>query len=138
MFTSANVVPPYALGYGVGASFQNSEWQNTIFSDNVPDYNDASFVSQTVATTMVPGQTYSVSVTMRNTGASTWTPDGDYQLASENLPDNQRWGLNRVNLTTTVPPGSDATFNFTLTAPATGSHSSNGAWCSRVWKGLAP
>jgi len=123
MFTSANVVPAYALGYYVGSSFQNSEWQNTIFSDNVPEQNDASFVSQTVATTMVPGQTYNVSVTMRNTGTSTWTPDGDYQLASENLPDNQRWGLNRVNLTTTVLPGSDATFNFTVTAPATGSHS---------------
>jgi YD repeat-containing protein len=123
MFTSANAVPAYALGYSVGASFQNSEWQNTIFSDNVPEHNDASFVSQTVATTMVPGQTYSVSVTMRNTGASTWTPDGDYQIASENLPDNQRWGLNRVNLSTTVPPGCDATFNFTVTAPATGSHS---------------
>jgi YD repeat-containing protein len=123
MFTSNNPVPGYALGFGLGASWQDTEWQNTIFSDNMPEHNDASFVSQTVPTTMVPGQTYSVSVTMRNTGASTWTPDGDYQLASENLPDNQRWGLNRVNLTTTVLPGSDATFNFTVTAPATGSHS---------------
>jgi YD repeat-containing protein len=123
LFTSTNALPAYPFGYSLGASFQNTEWQNTIFSDNMPEQNDASFVSQTVATTMVPGQNYSVSVTMRNTGASTWTPDGDYQLASENLPDNQRWGLNRVNLTTTVPPGSDATFNFTVTAPATGSHS---------------
>jgi YD repeat-containing protein len=124
MFTSANAVPAYALGFSVGASFQNSEWQNTIFSDNVPEHNDASFVSQTVPATMVPGQAYSVTVTMRNTGASTWTPDGDYQLASENLPDNQTWGLNRVNLTTTVLPGSDATFNFTVTAPTTpGSYS---------------
>jgi|GEM_PF-1178544 len=123
MFTSANPVPAYALGYSVGASFQNSEWQNTLFSDNVPEYNNASFVSQTVPATMVPGQNYSVTVTMRNTGASTWTPDGDYQLASENLPDNQRWGINRVNLTTIVLPGSDATFSFTVTAPATGSHS---------------
>ncbi len=123
MFTSANPVPAYALGYGVGASFQNSEWQNTLFSDNVPEHNNASFVSQTVPATMVPGQNYSVTVTMRNTGASTWTPDGDYQLASENLPDNQRWGIDRVNLTTIVLPGSDATFSFTVTAPATGSHS---------------
>jgi len=123
MFTSNNVLPPYAMGYSLGMSFQNSEWQNTIFSDNVPEFNDASFVSQTVPATMVPGQNYSVTVTMRNTGASTWTPDGDYQLGSENLPDSTRWGLNRVNLTTTVRPGSDATFNFTVTAPAAGSHS---------------
>jgi len=119
MFTSTNVVPAYALSYSLGSSYQNSEWQNTIFSDNVPEQNDASFVSQTVPAIMVPGQNYSVTVTMRNTGASTWTPDGDYQLASENLPDNQRWGLNRVNLTTTVLPGSDAIFNFTVIAPAT-------------------
>lgn len=123
MFTSTNTIPAYALGYSLGMSFQNSEWQNTIFSDNAPEHNDASFVSQTVPTTMVPGQNYSVSVTMRNTGASTWTPDGDYQLGSENLPDNTRWGLSRVNLSTIVPPGSDGTFSFTVTAPTAGSHS---------------
>lgn len=123
MFTSANLLPAYALSFSLGASFQNSEWQNTIFTDNIPDFNNASFVAQTVPATMVPGQTYSVSVTMRNNGASTWTPDGDYQLASENLPDNQRWGPSRINLTSTVLPGSDGTFSFTVTAPATGSHS---------------
>ncbi len=123
MFTSANVLPAYALDFGLSASFQNSEWQNTVFSDNLPEQNDAAFVSQTVAATMVPGQTYNVSVKMRNTGASTWTPDGDYQLAAENLPDNQRWGPSRVNLTTTVLPGATGTFSFTVTAPATGSHS---------------
>ncbi|MGH9968613.1 MAG: Ig-like domain-containing protein, partial [Pyrinomonadaceae bacterium] len=119
MFTSAAALPAYPLSFSLGASFQNSEWQNTIFSDNVPEHNDAAFVSQTVPATMVPGQSYSASLTMRNTGASTWTPDGDYQLASENLSDNQRWGLSRVNLTTTVAPGSDAIFNFNVTAPAT-------------------
>jgi phosphatidylethanolamine-binding protein (PEBP) family uncharacterized protein len=60
---------------------------------------------------------------MRNTGASTWTPDGDYQLASENPADTQRWGINRVNLNSIVLPGSDGTFSFTVTAPATGTHS---------------
>ncbi len=122
-FTSTNAVPANPLGFSLGLSFQNSEWQNTMFTDNVPEHNDAAFVSQTVPATMVPGQTYSVTVTMRNTGASTWTPDGDYQLGSENLSDNTRWGMSRVNLTSIVPPGSDATFNFTVTAPAAGSHS---------------
>ena len=123
MFTSSNAVPAYALGFSLGASFQNSEWQNTIFSDNVAEQNDATFVSQIVPATMVPGQTYNVSVTMKNTGASTWTPDGDYQLASENLADNQRWELSRINLPTTVLPGATGTFSFAVTAPATGSHS---------------
>ena len=123
MFTSPNPLPPYPFGFSFAMSFQNSEWQNTILSDNVPEHNDAAFVSQTVPATMVPGQNYNVSVTMRNTGASTWTPDGDYQLGSENLSDNTRWGMSRVNLTSIVPPGADATFNFTVTAPAAGSHS---------------
>jgi len=122
-YTSTNPVPAPAMGFSVSMSFQNTEWQITQFSDNVPEHNDAAFVSQTVPTTMTPGQTYNVSVTMRNTGASTWTPDGDYQLGAENLSDNTRWGMSRVNLTSIVPPGSDATFNFTVTAPAAGSHS---------------
>jgi hypothetical protein len=73
VFTSGNTLPSYPLGYYVSASPQNTEWQNTVFSDNLPEQNDASFVSQTVPTTMVPGQNYAVAVTMRNTGASTWT-----------------------------------------------------------------
>lgn len=123
LFASPNAIPTYLLGFNLGASFQNSEWQTTIFSDNVPEHNEAAFVAQTVPSTMIPGQSYSVSVTLRNTGSSTWTPDGDYQLASENLQDNQRWGLSRVNLTTTVLPGSDGVFNFMVTAPTAGSHS---------------
>src|SRR5574341_864805 len=119
LFTSANSLPVYPLSFSLGASFQNSEWKSSIFSDNVPEHNDAQFISQTVPATMTPGQTYNISVTMRNTGASTWTPDGDYQLGSENLTDNQTWGLSRVNLNSTVLPGSDATFNFNVTAPAT-------------------
>ena len=122
-FTSTNAVPAYPLGFSLGMSFQNSEWQNTMFSDNVPEHNDAAFVSQTVPATMTPGQTYSVNVTMRNTGTSTWTPDGDYQLGAENLPDNTRWGMSRVNLNAIVRPGEDATFSFMVTAPAAGSHS---------------
>jgi YD repeat-containing protein len=117
MFTSTNALPAYPLSFSLGASFQNSEWQSTIFSDNLPEHNDAAFISQTVPTTMTPSQSYNVSVTMRNTGASTWTPDGDFQLGAENLSDNQTWGLNRVNLGTPVVPGSDATFNFAVTAP---------------------
>src|SRR5437879_3068277 len=35
--------------------------------------NDAGVVSRSVPTVMAPGQTYAVSVTMQNTGGSTWT-----------------------------------------------------------------
>ena len=85
-----------------------------------PGVNNAAFVAQSVPTTMTAGNSYSVWVTMRNTGTTTWTSD-TYRLGSQNPQDNWTWGLNRVYLPagTTVPPGSDYTFYFTVTAPST-------------------
>jgi hypothetical protein len=79
--------------------------------------NDAAFVTQNVPTTMNPGQAYSASIRMRNTGSSTW--NSSYKLSSENPAGNLTWGLNSLNLPTSVLPGSEVTFNFTLTAPST-------------------
>ena len=47
---------------------------------------------------------YTVSVTMRNSGTTTWAP-GSHVLGSENPVDNVTWGLSRVALTTSVAPG---------------------------------
>jgi hypothetical protein len=68
---------------------------------------------------MDAGYNYGVWVTMRNTGTTTWTSDS-YRLGSQNPQDNWTWGLNRVYLPagTTVPPGHDYTFYFTVTAPS--------------------
>ena len=68
---------------------------------------------------MNAGQSYSVSVTMYNSGTTTWTSD-TYRLGSQNPQDNYTWGTNRVYLPagTTVPPGYSYTFYFTVTAPA--------------------
>jgi RHS repeat-associated protein len=81
--------------------------------------NNAQFISQSVPATMTPGQTYAVSITMRNTGGTTWTAATDYKLGSENPPNNGTWGLGRVLLTGPVAPGQDAVFSFNVTAPAT-------------------
>ena len=43
--------------------------------------NNAVLVSQSVPTTMVAGTAYAVSVTMRNTGTLTWSPNAAYYLA---------------------------------------------------------
>jgi Zn-dependent metalloprotease len=85
-----------------------------------PGSNNATFVSQSVPTTMVAGQSYSVSVTMNNSGTTTWTSDV-YKLGSQNPQDNTLWGGARIYLPagTTVPPGSNYTFYFTVTAPST-------------------
>jgi hypothetical protein len=80
--------------------------------------DNAAFVSQSVASSMTTGQTYNVSVTMQNTGTTTWAA-GTYKLGSQNPTDNTTWGLNRVNLASSVAPGSNGVFSFTVTAPAT-------------------
>ena len=69
-------------------------------------------------TLMFPGQTYNVTVVMRNTGETKWTSAGNYFLGSQNPQDNQNFQRSRVPLPNTVPPGGQAVFNFTVTAPS--------------------
>ncbi len=78
----------------------------------------AEFVSQTVPSAMDPGQTYSVSVTMKNTGSTAWAP-GSYKLGSQNPQDNTTWGPSRAELAASVAPGNNGTFTFDVTAPST-------------------
>ena len=84
--------------------------------------NGAEYVTQSVKTSMYAGESYDVSVTMRNTGNSTWPAGSAFRLGSQNLQDNMTWGLNRVMLTSSVPPGAQVTFNFTVWAPGPGKH----------------
>jgi hypothetical protein len=80
--------------------------------------NNATFVSQTVPTSMTTGQSYSVSVTMQNTGTTTWTPN-TYKLGTQNPQDNTTWGSNRATLQNSVAPSANATFTLNITAPLT-------------------
>jgi len=83
--------------------------------------NAAAFVAQTVPSTMAPGSTHTVSITMRNTGSTTWTEANQYRLSSRGPRDNMIWGLNRVALAPgdAVDPGENHTFTFDVTAPTT-------------------
>jgi putative Ig domain-containing protein/matrixin/fibronectin type III domain protein/Ig-like domain-containing protein len=78
--------------------------------------NNSAFVSQSVPSSLQAGQAATVSVTMRNTGSTTWFA-GSYFLGSQNPADNTIWGLNRVGLAASVAPGAQTTFTFTITAP---------------------
>ncbi len=81
--------------------------------------NGAEFVSQTVEMTMIAGGKQTVSITMKNTGATTWTAKGGYSLGSQNPQDNFIWGGGRVYLrpSDSVAPQQAKTFRFTITAP---------------------
>ncbi len=82
--------------------------------------NKSVFVSQNVPNAMIAGETYVVSVTMKNTGTTTWTTSGEYKLGSQNPQDNRIWGFGRVELkqNENIPPGQTKTFTFSVTAPA--------------------
>jgi hypothetical protein len=87
----------------------------------VPGPPDAAFVSRSVPTTMTAGQQYAVSVTMRNSGGTTWTPGTFYRLGAINPHDNANWGMNRIALAAgdSVAPGQVRTFSWTVRAPTT-------------------
>ena len=83
-----------------------------------PPTNNADFVSQDGPSTMTAGQTYSITVVMRNSGTSTWSPTS-HRLGSQNPQDNTTWGTHRVSLSSSVAPGATAPFTFNVTAPTT-------------------
>ncbi|HEL5321987.1 RHS repeat domain-containing protein [Stenotrophomonas maltophilia] len=82
-----------------------------------PEYHASIFAGQSVPTTMVVGQRYNVSVSMRNTGTLVWTAAQNVNLGSQNPGDNWTWGLHRVPTPGSVGEGQTATYNFTVTAP---------------------
>jgi uncharacterized membrane protein len=77
--------------------------------------NNAAFISQTVPATLNAGQSASVTVTMNNNGTTTWAA-GTYSLQSQT---GATWNISRVNLASSVAPGSNGSFTFTITAPDT-------------------
>jgi len=77
-------------------------------SINIPEFE----------TTLDPGETISVSVTVTNTGTSSWTAARGYKLASRNPVLNTTWGLNRVEMgSDSIVEGEKKTFTFDITAP---------------------
>jgi hypothetical protein len=88
--------------------------------------SNAAFVSQSVPSPMRATQQREVSVTMKNTGPTTWSPGGanPFRLGSQNPQDNSVWGTGRVDVPAEVAPGDEATFRFAVIAPTSmGSYS---------------
>ncbi|MGB9992922.1 NBR1-Ig-like domain-containing protein, partial [Massilia sp. SM-13] len=79
--------------------------------------NAAEFVSQTPLSNLYTNEKRSITITMRNTGTTTWQP-GAVMLMADNPEDNQRWGVARIPLAAAVAPEAEASFTFDVTAPA--------------------
>lgn len=90
----------------------------------VPDqYDNASYLSQSTPGVMIPGQSYGVSVSMKNTGRSVWS-QGNYSLKLINVNEStvKTWSVSSVDVNSTVSPGNEVIFNFTIIAPVDGSY----------------
>jgi cysteine-rich repeat protein len=88
---------------------------------SAPPGSNAALVSDTIPTTMHPGERLIVQVVMQNTGASdpanTWTTSSPiYSLVRLTTPN---FGWDRRDVNVAVPVGSNHTFTFVLTAPTT-------------------
>lgn len=93
---------------------------NLVIPVTAPAAYDAEFVSQTVPSVLVTGQTAQVSITMRNTGTNVWTAANDYKLGSQNPQDNATWGVGRLSLlpSDSISTNATKTFTFNIVAPA--------------------
>ena len=83
----------------------------------------ATWVDDTIPRVMAAGQTYPVTVTVRNDGWDTWSEGSAYRLGyatvnSGVIPVNGDYGPQRATLPASVIPGATTTFSFNLTAPA--------------------
>ena len=68
-----------------------------------------------------PGTQFQCTIRAYNNGDLPWSPGDRYKLGSQEPPDNQRWGLGGVDLTSTVAQVGESYFDFvfTCTAPST-------------------
>ena len=82
--------------------------------------SNAVYLRQEVPENMNPGETATVSITMRNTGQSTWTDSDNYMLGSWNPEDNNTWDIKRVALDQgeQIAPNENKIFEFEITAPS--------------------
>jgi pimeloyl-ACP methyl ester carboxylesterase len=83
--------------------------------------SNAVWAGTSVPQVMNPGTSYNASITMQNTGTTTWIPTGTnpFRLGTPTPEDNWIWGSNRQNVLGAVLPGTQTTFSFPVNAPTT-------------------
>jgi hypothetical protein len=128
---SSSTGPVYNVNWPVTSTHAgNHVWEALAYdlvgkvSRSVPlpvriEYDNSSFVRQSVPTVVAAGSQIPVSVTLKNEGTAPWTLTEKYRLGSRNPTDNTTWGLARVSLSAgdSIPPGAEKTFAFTAQAP---------------------
>jgi glucose/arabinose dehydrogenase len=107
-----------------GVTWFGTETSNVVVTVNQSATLNAVFVRQSVPAPMIVGQTYAVSVTMRNTGNTAWTAANAFRLGAINPYDNVTWGTNRMSLAAgdSIAPNQEKTFTLNVVAPSTGTY----------------
>lgn len=84
--------------------------------------NYAQIITFVAPAQMTAGQEYTVDVTVKNMGSTTWVSAGNkpWRLGSQGPRDNKTWGMSRVPIPQgeQVRPRDTYTFSFTVNAPA--------------------
>ena len=81
--------------------------------------DNSSFTSQSVPVSAQAGNRFSVSLTFRNTGSTSWTVSGGYVLGSPDPVNSANWQVSSVALPSPAEAGSSVTFSFRVSAPIT-------------------
>ncbi len=112
--------PQSTTRYTYSATDRNGDTAAISFSITVTaaDRDDAAVMSILgLPSRMAAGRQATVTLTVMNTGTTTWTPFGGYALGPESPQDNDTWGLRRGPLSGAVAPNETTTFEFLITAP---------------------
>jgi RHS repeat-associated protein len=104
-----------------GVEIFGAQSDNVVVSVSAPPSNGAAALAMNVPP-LTQGQNATISVTMQNTGTTTWPAGSNYKLGSKNPDENLIWGVQRVDLANDVAPGQQYTFTFPITAPAVGTY----------------
>ncbi len=83
---------------GEGTKMLRGEIPLTSTIPIVPFPDNAAFVSQEVPTIMTPGATTSVSISMENTGITSWNEADSFMLVYAVAPESAIWGTTEVEL----------------------------------------
>jgi len=88
--------------------------------NNAPSTDNAGYLSQSTPGIMEPGKSYDVSISMKNTGSTTWQK-GNYKLRLMNQTESMTklWGISDVDLGSNIAPNESVTFSFSVKAPET-------------------
>jgi len=99
----------------------NSAQSSTVSAQTLPlvPVDNSSCVSIVAPASVTANQNFSATVTMLNTGNTTWDPATNYRLGSQDPRDNSTWGLGRVFLNSPVTAGNSVAITVNATAPAT-------------------